>query len=173
VEADPMTDDEFLAAFEAAAIARTDWTHEAHVRMAWAYLTRLPFTTALEKVRSGIRKLNTAFASSGDPRCKPAETEHPPGYHDTITVAFVRVIAARLLLDEDYPAFRDRNPDLFDRTLAVLLRHYTKKRLHSKKARRAFVEPDREPLPEAWPWAAEEVRDHGAGRRRAAKSLSA
>src|SRR4051812_27869201 len=105
-----MTDDEFLAAFEAAAIAPPDWAHEAHVRMAWLYLTRLPFTEALERVRKGIRKLNAVIGS-------------PDGYHDTITVAFVRVIAARVRPGEAYPAFRDRHPDLFDRTLSALLRY--------------------------------------------------
>ena len=45
-----MTDDEFLAAFEAAAIPRKDWTHEAHVRMAWLYLrTHDPAYKALAK----------------------------------------------------------------------------------------------------------------------------
>ena len=132
-----MTDDEFLAAFEAAAIARTDWTHEAHVRMAWLYLTRLPFGAALERVRSGIQKLNGRIGS-------------PDAYHDTITVAYVRVIASRLRAGETYPAFRDRNPDLFDRTFPALLRHYTKERLDSPEARAAFVEPDREALPDRW-----------------------
>jgi hypothetical protein len=129
-----MTDDEFLAAFEAAAIARPDWTHESHVRMAWLYLTRLPFAEALERVRSGIQKLNARIGS-------------PDGYHETITVAYVRVIGGRLAPGEEYPAFRDRHPDLFARTLTALLRHYTKERLHSAEARTGFIEPDREALP--------------------------
>lgn len=129
-----MTDDDFLAAFEAAAIPRPEWTHEAHVRMAWLYVTRFPTAQALGLVRTGIRKLNARIGS-------------PDGYHETITVAFVRVIASRRERDEDYPTFRGRNPDLFDRTLTALLRHYTKDRLHSPEARRAFVEPDVAALP--------------------------
>lgn len=166
-----MTDTEFLTAFEAAAIDRKDWTHEAHVRMAWLYLTRLPFATALEKVRSGIRKLNAAYVQAENTRCKPADTENPAGYHDTITVAFVRVIAGRLATDEDYATFRDRHPDLFDRTLSALRRHYTKKRLRSAEARRGFVEPDREPLPAVGPWGEEAARKPRARRR--AKAASA
>lgn len=129
-----MTDDEFLAAFEAAAFTRPEWTHAAHVRMAWLYLTRVPAARALELVRTGIQKLNARIGS-------------PDGYHETITVAFVRVMAARLEPGEDYAHFRDRNPDLFDRTLTSLLRHYTKERLRSPEARRAFAEPDVAPLP--------------------------
>jgi hypothetical protein len=143
-----MTDDEFLAAFEAAAIARTDWTHAAHVRMAWLYLRRLPFADALERVRSGIRKLNAKIGS-------------PDGYHETITVAHVRVIASRVAPGEDYPEFRDRHPDLFDRTFPALLRHYTKERLHSPEARAAFIEPDREELPRALPGTARPATARG------------
>jgi hypothetical protein len=35
-----MTDSEFLTAFEACRLRRQDWTHAAHVRLAWLYLTR-------------------------------------------------------------------------------------------------------------------------------------
>jgi hypothetical protein len=130
-----MTDDDFLTAFETVTFTRPEWTHEAHVRMARLYLTRCPFAEALEKVRLGIQKLNGVIGS-------------PDGYHDTITVAFVRIIADRLTVaGEPYDAFRDRNPDLFDRTLPAVLRYYTKEHLYTPEARRAFVEPDREPLP--------------------------
>lgn len=129
-----MTDDEFLAAFEGCTLTRPEWTHEAHVRMAWAYLTRLPIADALKAARSGILRLNAAFGNS-------------TGYHETITVAFVRVIAHRLQAGDDFPTFRGRNPDLLDRTLPALLRHYTKDRLFSAEARAAFIDPDLEPLP--------------------------
>jgi hypothetical protein len=129
-----VSDDEFLSAFEAAAFTRPEWTHEAHVRMAWLYLTRFPAPQALDLVRTGIQKLNAKIGS-------------PDGYHETITVAFVRVIGSRLVPGERWPAFRARNPDLLDRTLSALLRHYTKDRLHSPEARRAFVEPDLVELP--------------------------
>ena len=35
----PMTDKEFLAAFENCSLTRENWTHAAHVRMAWLYLS--------------------------------------------------------------------------------------------------------------------------------------
>jgi hypothetical protein len=148
-----MNDDEFLAGFEACTLARPEWTHEAHVRMAWLYLTRYPLSEALERVRSGIRQLNDTF-SKAEPVQEQSRfpcgqrPKQSGGYHDTITVAFVRLIAARLRDDDTFLAFRDRNPDLFDRTLTALLRHYTKKRLHSAKAKRTFIEPDLEKLPE-------------------------
>lgn len=129
-----MNDVEFLTAFEECTILRQEWTHAAHVRMAWLYLTKLPFADALDAVRSGVQKYNRSLGNS-------------TGYHDTITVAFVRVIAHRIQNGEKFAAFRERNPDLFDRTLPALLRHYTRDRLDSAAARDGFIEPDVEALP--------------------------
>jgi hypothetical protein len=146
-----MTDDEFLAAFEECTLERKEWTHAAHVRMAWLYLTRLPFEVAIERVRGGIQKLNATFVArlqaSGVVPAKEPDTRGLDGYHETVTVAFVTVIASRIRSGEDFGAFRDRNPDLFDRTFPALLKHYTPERLYSPLAKAEFVEPDLEPLP--------------------------
>jgi len=165
-----MTHNQFLAAFESATLARADWTHEAHVRMASLYLTRHPFTDVLEKARAGIRQLNLAF--NPQDRCQPADPKHPPGYNDTITVAFVRVIAGRLEAREDYGTFCERNPDLFDRSLSAVRKHYTKKLLFSAKARKAFVEPNREPLPAVGPWGADPQTGHKPATRRSKKAVA-
>jgi hypothetical protein len=147
-----MTDDDFLTAFEECRLERKEWTHAAHVRMAWLYAVRVESDEALlDRVRGGIKKLNAAFlsrrpggagahAASPDPRGLD-------GYHETITVASVAVIASRMRPGEDFPAFRDRNPDLFDRAFPALLKHYSPERLYSPAAKTEFVEPDREPLP--------------------------
>ncbi len=139
-----MTDDEFLAAFEACALARTEWTHAAHVRMAWLYATRA--ADPLPLARAGIRKLNASFAR---PEGAPPDPRGLDGYHETITTAFVRVIAARVRAGESFAAFAARNPDLFDRTFPALLAHYSPARLYSAEAKAAFVEPDRAELPRA------------------------
>ena len=129
-----MTDDEFLAAFEAETLPRPAWTHQAHVRMAWLYLTRLPFDQALQTARAGIRSYNAAQGNH-------------TGYHDTVTVAFVRLIASRLAADKAFITFLEHNPDLLDRRQPPLLRHYSRARLESAEARAGFVEPDLLPLP--------------------------
>ena len=130
----PITDDEFLAAFEACTLPRPLWTHEAHVRMAWLYLTRLPFADALERIRGGIRRYNTSLGNAA-------------GYHDTITVAYARLVAARIAPGEDFANFRARHPELFDCTLSALKRHYSEARLQSPEAREQFIEPDLRELP--------------------------
>jgi hypothetical protein len=148
-----MTDDDFLCAFERCTIARKDWTHEAHVRMAWLYLTRIPADgEVFDRVRNGIKKLNATFVRRQQMMCmpRPAKPKDPrglDGYHETITVAFVTVIASRIEPGEDFPAFRDRNPDLFDRKLSVLLKYYSPERLFSSPAKAEFLEPDLAPFP--------------------------
>src|SRR5580704_18785941 len=132
-----MSDDEFLAAFEECTLRRSQWTHEAHVRMAWLYLTQYPLAESIERARQGIRQLNATFSlfACGSGR-------NTDGYHDTITVAFIRLIAARHENDESFPSFCERNPDLFDRKLTALLRFYSKELLNSGAAKQCFIEPD-------------------------------
>jgi hypothetical protein len=148
-----MTDDEFLCAFEECTLERKDWTHAAHVRMAWLYLTRIQSVPGtLDRVRGGIKKLNASFisrlqASGVLPPEKAPDPRGLDGYHETITVAFVTVIASRIRAGEDFAAFRERNADLFDRKFPALLKHYTSDRLYSSMAKSEFLEPDLEPLP--------------------------
>jgi hypothetical protein len=133
----PMNDDEFLAAFEGCTLPRAEWTHAAHIRMAWFYLTRLPFETALDHVRAGIRRYNASVGSDG--------------YHETLTVAFTLLIRSRLATAgprDGFLAFRAGNPDLFHGRSELLQRYYEPATLASAEARQRFVEPDREALPQ-------------------------
>jgi kynurenine formamidase len=151
-----MSDEEFLSAFEQCTLPKGQWTHTAHVRMAWLYLTRLPFTDALVRVREGIRRYNASVGSDG--------------YHETITVAFTLLIRSRLSAPqtEDFLAFRAGNPDLFEKRAGLLERHYNPATLTSAAAKRQFVDPDREPLP--WP-GREPVTNHREGHRMSSRRL--
>lgn len=133
-----MNDEQFLAAFEACTIPKSEWTHAAHIRMAWMYLGRLRFLEALQAIRAGIRRYNAAVGGL------------PTAYHETITAAFAKLIQhrrRRQVGEETFTAFRERNPDLFDRSTLILSRHYTLARIQSDAARERFLEPDLEPLP--------------------------
>ena len=147
-----MTDDEFLTAFEECKVERKDWTHEAHVRMAWLYLTRLPASeNVFDRVRGGIKKLNATFARQRSMLCmraaNPKDARGLTGYHETITAAFVTLIASRAKPGEDFATFRDHNPDLFDSKFPTILKHYSPARLYSPIAKKEFIEPDLVPLP--------------------------
>jgi hypothetical protein len=152
-----MTDGQFLVKFEKRQLDRSEWTHEAHVRMAWLYVTKTEsYRDARSKVRTGIKRLNAAFQARSAVPCgatqpaEPVAEARPLGYHETLTTAFVRLIAARARPGESFATFRKRNPELFDRKLSAILKHYSSKLLFSEEAKTTFAQPDLEPLPKPW-----------------------
>lgn len=112
-----------------------EWSHLAHVRVAWLYLTTVRGADALDRLRSGIRRYNTRVL------------RRPDRYHETVTVAFARILASRLVPGEDFSAFCSRIGDVLDRNSPVLLQYYSARRLFSDEARNRFIEPDLLPLP--------------------------
>jgi hypothetical protein len=127
-----MTDETFLARFEATSLPSFD--HRDHVRMAFAYARRDGADGAVARAREGLRRL-TAAAGAAD------------RYHDTLTTAWARVVAHYALAagERDFDAFLADHPRLLERDL--LLAHYSRARLFSDAARAAFVEPDLVALP--------------------------
>jgi len=127
----PLSDDEFLERYEAHALK--GFSHEDHVRMAFAYARRGGVAAAVGGARR-IRGLAEALGAPGK-------------YHDTLTVAWARVIAHRAL-ESDVPSFEkflETYPQLRRRDL--LSAHYSRELLFSPAARSTFVEPDLAPLP--------------------------
>ena len=136
-----MTDDELIACFEAGAVPPGGFHHREHVRVAWRYLCREPLGQALERFRAALRHF--------------AEKQGAPGlYHETITTAYVLLIAERVQAsgrDGSWESFAAANGDLFAWGPSILDRYYTPTTLASDAARATFVAPDRG---EAAPWAA-------------------
>ena len=140
----PITDAdiEVLAArFAAAAIPATEWTHHAHLTVGLWHVARFGPDAALDRMRAGIRRLNAAHGTiDSDTR----------GYHETITRAFLRLLGGFLRARPEGEALDVSVAALLASPLAardVLTRHYSKTLLFSVVARRAWVEPDLEPLP--------------------------
>jgi len=131
-----LTDEEFIETFEEAAFAPTEFPHEAHLRMAWIYVRHFGRAGAVERATAGIRRLAAAHG-------------HAHRYHDTMTRAWVYLIAVHV--DHSpaagFEAFLDASSDLRDRSL--LLRHYTPTALSSPSARAGWVAPDSRPIPGA------------------------
>lgn len=134
-----MTDDQLLNAFEATTLPESAWTHEAHVRIAYLYSSTLDFATALSEVRRRIKAFNAATNT-------PEAIDR--GYHETITTAFMRLVANAIAQAEPYNNSLDfcaSHPELMHKR--VLLDYYTRDRIMSWKAKRSFIEPDLKPLP--------------------------
>ena len=126
----------FLRRFESCELPESEWTHLSHVRLAWICLSMDAAEDALQRIRRGILRYNTEVLQRGHK------------YHDTVTVAFTRIIGDRMRAAERWADFAGRIGDILDPGRPVLLRYYSESRLYSDEARRRFVEPDRECLPE-------------------------
>jgi len=127
----------FLDDFENCRIPRENWSHEAHVRMAWIQLSLAnSFPAALEKIASGIRRYNDFVQAQG--------------YHQTVTVAFARLIEVRrlaALASQNWEAFLAENSDLLAKKPPILHRYFSEERLRDPESGRRFLEPDKKPLP--------------------------
>jgi len=126
----------FLERFEACRLPESEWTHLAHIRVAWVCLCLSPPAAALDRIRCGILRYNTKVLG------------RPEMYHETVTEAFTRLVADRMRSGETWHSFAQRIGDLTDRNAPVLLRYYSRERLGSDEARRSFVEADLGELPD-------------------------
>jgi hypothetical protein len=125
-----MTPEEILAGLESCAISPGRFHHEEHVAAAWEALRRMPLGHAAERISGALRR----FA---------ARAGVPDRYHETVTWAFVVLIAERrrrIGLDASWPQFRAAFPELF--SCDLLARYYSPELLASDLARTTFVLPD-------------------------------
>ncbi len=127
----------FICRFERCELPEEEWTHLAHVRVAWIALMSDSASRAADRVRSGILRYNTEVL----------KRRHK--YHETVTIAFARIIHDRLRCDETWSDFRRRIDDILSADEPILVKYYSAERLMSDEARRDFVEPDLGPLPGA------------------------
>jgi len=128
-----MSDDEFLAAFENAALDVAAFHHSGHVRMAFVYLQRYPALDALRLFSTALARLAAAAGK-------------PERYHETITWAYLLLIRERLARArsvQTWEEFSAANPDLLDWPHSVLRRYYRTETLASGLARATFLLPDR------------------------------
>lgn len=122
-----------VEAFEQCRWPYAQWTHRAHLGVALCYLRQLAFDAALARCRHHIQLYNR---TCGD----------PDGYHETITVLFMKRVALYL---GDHPGatLRQSIEDLAATcNLPWLLSYYSGDLLWSAAARGGWVEPDVRPL---------------------------
>ena len=127
-----VTDCPELERFVRGEIAAAGFAHREHVRMAFEMLQRHDFA---ETVLHFSRALRTMAQRAGKPQA----------FHQTVTIAFLSLIAERLEAGRwgDFADFVRDNPDLLEKGL--LARWYRPERLASAPARRTFLLP--EPTP--------------------------
>lgn len=102
--------------------------HREHVRMGFEMLRRHDFA-------------ETVFHFSSTLRAMAARAGKPQAFHQTVTIAFLSLIAERMDYGEypDFDAFARANPDLFNKS--ALSAWYAPERLAAEAARRTFLLP--------------------------------
>lgn len=132
VRAGESGEEALFEAFHAATLSPDGFDHRQHVRLAWICLRRRPLTRVLEGFREGLGRL-------------AAHAGQPGLYHQTITWAYLLLVAERLERaggEAGWEEFAAANPDLLARPSELLGRFYRRGTLASELARRAFVFPD-------------------------------
>ena len=102
------------------------FSHREHVRMGFEMLRRHSFPETVLHYSQALRKMT-------------ARGGRPDAYHETITIAFLSLVAERMGETNDFEEFASLNPDLLDKS--ILARWYSPERLASDCARRMFVLP--------------------------------
>ena len=121
--------------FEACTLPGERWTHEAHLTVALWYLTRHADAEATRLIREGIQRYNLS---------RGVEMTRTSGYHETITLFYIRAIRRYLkgaceartfaeLLEGMIAACGERN---------FPFEYYSRERLLSWEARTGWLEPD-------------------------------
>jgi len=121
-------------------VPRGEWTHAAHLAVGLWHVDRYGAGEALVRLRDGIRRLNESHGTVNSATS---------GYHETVTRAYVELIAVFCATCPAGLPLSDRVALLLGSPLAdraVLLRFYSRDRLMSGDARAHWVEPDLAPL---------------------------
>jgi hypothetical protein len=130
------SDEDFLRAFEDLSFPADLFHRREHIQVAWLYLKSADASRAAERMSEGIRR----FANHHGATQK---------YHHTLTLAWMRLVAAALVETPEgytFGQFITAHPQLKDANL--LAKYYSKELLQTAAAREAWVEPDLHPLPD-------------------------
>ncbi|XP_064607352.1 uncharacterized protein LOC135471863 isoform X2 [Liolophura sinensis] len=131
-------DEIFLKAFEDATLPFEEWTHEAHLRMAWNYITQFGKDGATPLIKKGILNYN-----------EKNKDKIKTGYHETVTMFYIHLISDAIQTSgcqhETFEDFIANNSYLMERSL--ILNYYSPERIADQECRHRFMEPDKKALP--------------------------
>jgi hypothetical protein len=130
--------DDLVERFVSCRIPKSEWTHHAHLAVGMWLVHVYGPDDALVRLRNGIKRLNDSHGT-------PNSEIH--GYHETITRAYVEVLAQ--FLGSSSEPLEQRLHVLLNGPLAahdLLLTFYRRDTLMSVNARKAWVEPDVAPI---------------------------
>lgn len=122
-------DEEFLAALESCTLPPALFDHRGHLRAGFLYLRRHDFPGACVAMKRAVQGFARSLGREGL-------------YHETLTIAYLSLIAERLAddpTDLPFDRFLERYPELSSR--AYFERYYPRGTLDTPEARSTFVLP--------------------------------
>jgi hypothetical protein len=125
----PDPDHEFLARLEAGTLPPAEFNHRGHLKAGFLYLRRHDFPGACVAMKRSIRAFAAALGKS-------------TLYHETVTIAYLALIAERLAEEPaelGFEAFIARYPEL--ESHEYLRRYYPAGELDTPESRATFVLP--------------------------------
>ena len=130
----PLTNDaevrSLVERFEQRTLPYEHWTHRAHLAVAISYVQQFSFDDALTRIRNNIQTYNR---ECGDPN----------GYHETITVAFLKKISAEHASERSKPTIHEEVARVAQIcTIEWLHSYYSKDVLSSADAKIGWIPPD-------------------------------
>ena len=127
----------FIGQFERGTLPKAMWTHRAHLAVGTWYLVNFPEKIAIGRVRTGIQHYNRCVGTANTPSS---------GYHETLTLFWLRTIR-RFLLENDgmgdkLKAVRGVVEE-FGGQRDLFKQYYSFDVVASREARARWVPPDR------------------------------
>ncbi|VVC76268.1 hypothetical protein AQUSIP_15770 [Aquicella siphonis] len=129
-----MHDQEFLRQFETLTLAKSEFSHQGHLRIAWLYLGKNTFEQAVYQITHGIRRYAAHLGAAHI-------------YHETLTKTWIHLVRAAMIIQthKTFEEFLLGHPHLQNKALPF--QYYSEALLQSEAARKQWIEPDLKSLP--------------------------
>jgi hypothetical protein len=130
-----LTDKEFEKQFEDCTLDASLFTHEAHLRLAWIYITKYGLEQAIKNAKIQIKKYAASLGAAEK-------------YHETITVASIKAVFIFIKKSNTltFYDFINENETLKTDFKKLLATHYTTDIFNSETAKKDFLEPELDPF---------------------------
>jgi len=125
--------DAFLAAFEAGTLPKARWTHAAHILTGACYVHTLGEEAAIARMRDRVSAYNIAVGG---------QNTSTSGYHETVTVFWIKLLSAHHDPAEPRAAFAHRAIRELAPRRTIYADFYDFDILASPEARRIWLPPN-------------------------------
>jgi len=130
-----LSDLEFEAQFQSLTFDPADFSHEAHLRLAWIHVRKYGIDKALQNVSAQILAFTMFLGAEGK-------------FNKTLTIAAVRTVFHFMLKSKaaSFHEFIQEFPRLKHHFKELIESHYGFDIFNSEKAKSTYLEPDLQPF---------------------------